>query len=138
MSSYQGACTFPILSSRKSWRQLPETNSTFLHKITWGMVKHTHMKSKKKLPRTLHTLYQLRRTLWNPSEKSNFLKIRLRIFHFLQELRFNIWGWRKIGNMEIQPEIITYWHPLTLSNLILSPNYVVVTDTSFRPTYFER
>ena len=46
----QRACTFPILSSRKSWRQLPETNSTFLHKITWGMVKHTHMKSKKNCP----------------------------------------------------------------------------------------
>ena len=35
---------------------------------------------KKKLPRTLHTLYQLRRALWKSSESSNFLKIHRRIF----------------------------------------------------------
>ena len=68
------ACTFPILPSTKSWRQLPEPNSIFLHEITSKMVKSNHKKLKKNLSRILHTLYQFRRALWSPSEKATFWK----------------------------------------------------------------
>ena len=63
-----------------SFKKLPDTNSYFLEKITSGMVQSNHMKFKKNLSRTLHTLYQFRKAFWNLSEKSNFLKKRHGVF----------------------------------------------------------
>ena len=40
-----------------------------------------------------------------------------------------IWGWRKVASTEVQLWLSTYWQPLTISNLILSPNYVLVWPT---------
>ena len=84
------------------------------------------MKSKKKLSRTLHTLYQPRRTLWNPSEKSNFLKIHRRIF------------WVMI----FQNTLDGMKYPSWLRSLVIKWDWTVLKDVSrylftvgFRNTY---
>ena len=54
---------------------------------------------------------------------------RAKKFRFFAPLHNDIWSWRKIANTEAQLWLITYWQSLTISNLILSPNYVVVWPT---------
>ena len=49
-AKFERACTSLTLLSRISWRQLPEPNSSFLDKITSGMVQSNHMKWKKICP----------------------------------------------------------------------------------------
>ena len=54
---------------------------------------------------------------------------RAKKFRFFAPLPNDIWSWRKIASTEVQLWLITYWQSLTISNLILSPNYVVVWPT---------
>ena len=124
------------------FKKLPDTNSSFLDKISSRMVKTNHMKLKKLLSRILSPLHHIRRVLWNPSKKRKFLKIRARIWQngyirarilkilaFFAELHADNWSWRKVASTEVQLWLSTYWQPLTISNLILSPKCVLVWPT---------
>ena len=45
------------------------------------------------------------------------------------ELHADNWSWRKVASTDVQLWLSTYWQPLTISNLIFSPNYVPVWPT---------